>query len=100
MHKIIYNLYVCSDGYNYKGSYIVLQQLIKHKKAKKGKDLGILRYFLGLAHHHVIVQCHAPIQAYANNHMIAELAEPRIGVNVPRPIPSLRASSIIEQAIT
>ena len=26
-------------------------------------------------------------RAYTNNHMIAELAEPRLGANVPRPFP-------------
>ena len=46
---------------------------------------GHCRLFLGLAHHHVI-EC-APIQIYANNHMIAELAEPRISTNAPRSIP-------------
>ena len=30
---------------------------------------------------------HAPIQTYASNHMIAELAEPRISANVRRPFP-------------
>ena len=29
----------------------------------------------------------APIETYANNHMIAELVEPRMGANVPRPFP-------------
>ena len=46
------------------------------------KGLGTLERFLGLAHHHVTAR--APVQTYANNHMIAELAEPRIGANVPR----------------
>ena len=35
----------------------------------------------------------APIQTYANNHMIAELAEPRISTNVPRPFPPLGVGS-------
>ena len=48
--------------------------------------MGTLKCSLGRAHHHVI--SHAPTQTYANNHMIAELAEPRIGANVPRPFPS------------
>ena len=50
--------------------------------------LGTLERFLGLAHHHVTAR--APIQIYANSHMIAELAEPRIGANVPRPFPRVR----------
>ena len=46
--------------------------------------LGTLKHFLGLAHHHVTSR--APIQTYAYyNHMIAELAQPRISANVPRP---------------
>ena len=32
----------------------------------------------------------APIQTYANNHMIAELTEPRISANIPRPFPRMR----------
>ena len=36
------------------------------------------------ANSHVI-----PIQTYVNDHMIAELAEPRIGTNVPRPFPRM-----------
>ena len=52
------------------------------------KGLGTLERFLGLAHHHVTAR--APVQTYANNHMIAELAEPRIGTNVPRPFPRVR----------
>ena len=36
--------------------------------------------FLGLVHHHVTAR--APIQIHASNHVIAELAEPRIGANV------------------
>ena len=51
----------------------------------RGKDLGTLERFLGLAHHHVIA--HVPIQTYANNHMIAELAEPRISTIVFKPFP-------------
>ena len=46
---------------------------------------GTLERFLGRAHHHVTSR--APIETYTNNHMIAELAEPRIGANVPRPFP-------------
>ena len=52
------------------------------------KGLGTLEHFLGLAHHHVTA--HMPIQIYANNHVIGELAEPKIGANVPRPFPCLR----------
>ena len=52
------------------------------------KGLGTLECFLGLAHHHVTAL--APIQTYVNNHMIAELEEPRIGTNVPRPFPCVR----------
>ena len=51
----------------------------------RGKGLGTLEHFLGLAHRHMTT-C-VPIQTYANNHMIAELAEPRIGANVPRSFP-------------
>ena len=29
----------------------------------------------------------APTQTYANNHIIADVAEPRIGANVPTPFP-------------
>ena len=36
---------------------------------------------------------YAPIQTYANNHTIAELAEPRISANVPRPFPPLGMGS-------
>ena len=54
----------------------------------RGKGLGTLKRFLGLAHHHVTA--HAPIQTYANNHMIAELAEPRIIAIVPRFFPCVR----------
>ena len=55
--------------------------------AQEGKGLGTIEHFLGLVHHHVTA--HVPIQIYANNHMIAELAEPRIGANVPRPFPHM-----------
>ena len=41
---------------------------------------------VGRAHQHVTSR--APTHTYANNHMIAELAEPRIVANVPRPFPS------------
>ena len=57
--------------------------LIPTSHPKEEKGLGTLKHFL--AHHHVIAR--APIQPYANHHMIAELAEPRINANVPRPFP-------------
>ena len=53
--------------------------------ALEEKVWGHCRHFLGLVHHHVTA--HAPIQTYANNHMIAELAEQRISANVPRSFP-------------
>ena len=53
--------------------------------AREERVWGHWRPFLGRAHHHVTAR--APIQTYANNHMIAELAEPRISTNVPRPFP-------------
>ena len=53
--------------------------------AREERVWGHWRSFLGRAHHHVTAR--APIQTYANNHMIAELAEPRISANVPRPFP-------------
>ena len=62
--------------------------LVPRPHPQEGKGLGTLERFLGLAHHHVTAR--APIQIYANNHMIAELAEPRIGANVPRPFPRVR----------
>ena len=40
--------------------------------------------FLGLAHHNMTI--HDPIQTYANNHMIAELAEPKIVPMSPNPL--------------
>ena len=57
-------------------------------RGKGSGDHGTLERFLGLAHHHVTAR--APVQTSANNHMIAELAEPRIGANVPRPLPRVR----------
>ena len=42
------------------------------------------------------VTARAPIQTYANNHMITELAEPRIDTNVPRPFPQVRGG-VLEQ---
>ena len=33
--------------------------------ARKERVRGTLEHFLGLAHHHMITQCHAPIQTYA-----------------------------------
>ena len=48
----------------------------------RGKGLGTLRNFIDLAHHHVTA-C-APIQAYSKKYMTADLAEPRIGADVPR----------------
>ena len=48
---------------------------------QEGKGLGTLKHFLGLAYHDVTAR--SPIQTYANNHMIAELAEPRIGTMSP-----------------
>ena len=65
--------------------------LVSRPHPQKGKGLGTLERFLGRAHHHVAA--HAPIQIYANNHMIAELAEPRISANVPRPFPRVRGGS-------
>ena len=59
--------------------------------AREERIWGHCRYFLGLAHHHVTAR--APIQTYANNHVIAELAEPRISANVPRPFPPLGVGS-------
>ena len=53
--------------------------------AREERVWGHWRAFLGRAHHHMTAR--APIQTYANNHMIAELAEPRISANVPRPFP-------------
>ena len=56
--------------------------------SRRKRGLGTLERFLGLAHHHQLhVTAHVPIQIYANNHMIAELAEPSIGTNIPRPLP-------------
>ena len=57
--------------------------LVPRPHPQEGKCLGTLEHFLGRAHHHVTA-C-APIQIYADDHMIAELAEPRIGANIPRP---------------
>ena len=65
--------------------FLKLVSLVPRPHPQEGKDLGILECFLGLAHYHMTE--HAPTQIYANNHMIAELAEPRIGANVPRPFP-------------
>ena len=65
---------------------------------KREKGLGTLERFLGLADHHVATR--APIQIYANNHMIADLAEPRIGANVTRPFPRMRGGSRNETSIT
>ena len=45
--------------------------------------MNSLEYFLDLAHHQITAR--EPIQIYVNSHMIAELAEPRISINVPRP---------------
>ena len=59
--------------------------------AREERVWGHCRHFLGLAHHHVTA--YAPIQTYANNHIIAELAEPRISANVPRPFSSLGVGS-------
>ena len=42
-----------------------------------------MKRFLGVAHHHVCSNT-------ANDHMIAELAESRIGTNVPRRFPRMR----------
>ena len=68
---------------------IVIHSLVpRPHHACEEKGLGTLERFLGLAHHHVTA-C-APIQTYASNHMIAELAEPKIGANVPRPFPCVR----------
>jgi hypothetical protein len=50
--------------------------------------LGTLKHFLGLAHHHVTAR--APTQTYANNHMIAELAETKISANILRPFPRMQ----------
>ena len=50
--------------------------------SSRRKGLGTLRDFIDLAHHHVTA-C-APIQAYSKKYMTAELAEPRIGADVPR----------------
>ena len=41
--------------------------------------------------HHHVTTC-APIQTYANNHMIVEVAESRIGASVPRPFPRVVGS--------
>ena len=60
--------------------------LVPRSHPQEGKGLGTLKCFLGRAQHHVT--SHAPTQIYASNHMIAELAEPRIVANVPRPFPS------------
>ena len=59
--------------------------------AREERVWGHCRHFLGRAHHHVIAR--APIQTYASNHMIAELAEPRISANVPRPSPPFGVGS-------
>ena len=61
------------------------QLLVSFPDPTLKEGLGTLERFLGLAHHHVTAR--APIQIYANSHMIAELAAPRIGANVPRPFP-------------
>ena len=50
--------------------------------------MGTLKHFLGLVHHHMTAR--APIQTYANIHMIAELTQPKIGAYVPRPFPLVR----------
>ena len=68
--------------------------LIPRPHPQEGKGLGTLELFLGLVHHHMTA-C-ALIQIYANNPMIAELAEPRIGSNVTRPFPHVR-SGVWEQ---
>ena len=70
----------------YQAEYWVQGSLFPRHHPQEGKGLGTLKHFLGLAHHHVTA--HVPIQTYANNHTIAELAESRFGVNVPGPFPS------------
>ena len=54
---------------------------------KEGKRLWTLKRFPGLAHRHQTA-C-APIRMYANYHMAPELAESRIGTNVPRIFPHM-----------
>ena len=65
-----------------------IASLVPRPHPQEGKGLGTMKCFLGLALYHVIA-C-VPIQISANNHMIAALAEPRIGANVPRPFPRVR----------
>ena len=57
----------------------------------KERFRGHCRSFLGLVHHHVIKR--APIRTYSNNHMISEVAEPRISTNAPRPFPPFGVGS-------
>ena len=59
--------------------------LVPRSHPKEGKGLGTLKHFL--AHYHVITR--APIQPYANNYMIAELAKPGFNANVPKPFPRM-----------
>ena len=66
--------------------------------ARQERVWGHWRPCLDRAHHHVTAR--APIQNYANNHMIAELAEPRISANVPRPFPPLGVGSGDETTYT
>ena len=54
-----------------------------HARKGSGDIAGL--FLLGLVYHHVTTR--APIQTYANNYMIAELAES--SANVPRPFPPL-----------
>ena len=72
-------------GYPARPSRPGLSLVPRPHHAREERVWGHWRPFLGRAHHHVTAR--APIQTYANNHMIAELAEPRISANVPRPFP-------------
>jgi hypothetical protein len=77
-----------NDGHGLLCWYRIAGSLVPRPHSQEGKGLGTLKHFLSLAHHHVTAR--APIQTNANNHMIAELAEPRISANVPRAFPRVR----------